>query len=360
MRHGQDHFRCPAYFVTIHLPLQRNSGNISNDQALEQIRCVPLSKYDELSTIEKESAVFCFVDPCLLPENPGWPMRNLAAYLGMKLKLKSAKMIAYRPGALRRIQPEHVEFSSARNQSLDSSDITSDEGFVAIAGSHGDRSLFMSISLDVNWNDYHVVGWETNTRNKMGPRSMNLKTVMDESIIAQQSVDLNLKLMRWRLLPDLNIELLSNTKCLLLGAGTLGCTVSRTLMAWGVRNITFLDNGRVSYSNPVRQSLFEIKDCGSNGAGGAFKAIAAADALKRIFPGVTSKGIVATIPMPGHAIGNTEESVVKNDWKIIDGLIKEHDVIFLLTDTRESRWLPTIIASSYDKTLLNAALGLDR
>jgi hypothetical protein len=27
--------------------------------------------------------------------------------------------------------------------------------------------------------------------------------------------------------------------------------------AWGVRNITLVDNARVSYSNPVRQSLFE-------------------------------------------------------------------------------------------------------
>ena len=30
---------------------------------------------------------------------------------------------------------------------------------------------------------------------------------------------------------------------------------------WGVRHITLLDNGRVSYSNPVRQSLFTFKDC---------------------------------------------------------------------------------------------------
>ena len=30
---------------------------------------------------------------------------------------------------------------------------------------------------------------------------------------------------------------------------------------WGVRHITLVDNGRVSYSNPVRQSLFTFKDC---------------------------------------------------------------------------------------------------
>jgi ubiquitin-like modifier-activating enzyme ATG7 len=45
---------------------------------------------------------------------------------------------------------------------------------------------------------------------------------------------------------------------------------------------------------------------------------------------------VLTIPMPGHPISSPEEEVaVINDVNLLTDLIAAHDVVFILTDTRE-------------------------
>ncbi|KAH8054381.1 Atg12 activating enzyme [Aureococcus anophagefferens] len=119
------------------------------------------------------------------------------------------------------------------------------------------------------------VGWEPNAAGRMGPRSVDLAHLSDPAELATAAATLNLELMRWRLLPDLDVDKLKATKCLLLGAGTLGCAVSRNLVAWGVAHVTFVDSGKVSYSNPARQSLYEVDDAAKH----KDKAVAAADAL---------------------------------------------------------------------------------
>ena len=75
-----------------------------------------------------------------------------------------------------------------------------------------------------------AVGWEKNPQGKLGPRLADLAPMMDPTRLAAQAVDLNLKLMRWRILPSLDLDKISSTRCLLLGAGTLGCYVARALM----------------------------------------------------------------------------------------------------------------------------------
>ena len=88
----------------------------------------------------------------------------------------------------------------------------------------------------------------------------NLRGIFDPNNLAQNAVGLNLKLMKWRMAPELDLEIMKHMKCLLLGSGSLGCQIARNLLSWGFENITFVDNGKVAYSNPVRQCLFTFQD----------------------------------------------------------------------------------------------------
>ena len=135
--------------------------------------------------------------------------------------------------------------------------------------------------------------------NQVQTKVVELKSYMDPSNLAEQAVGLNLKLMKWRQAPDLNLEVLKETRCLLLGAGSLGCQVARNLLSWGYTKLTFVDNGRVSYSNPVRQCLFTFED---SKAEDNFKATTAARRITEIYPKVEAQGITMNIPMPGHTV----------------------------------------------------------
>jgi ubiquitin-like modifier-activating enzyme ATG7 len=163
--------------------------------------------------------------------------------------------------------------------------------------------------------------------------------------------------MKWRQAPDINTEVIKETKFLLIGAGTLGCHVARNLLGWGARNIDFIDNAKISYSNPVRQSLYNFQDSQDMNA---FKAELASKKLKEIFPLVNSQGYVFTIPLPGRTLVNSdaEEKYLKHVVEL-EKIISEHDVIFLLTDTRESRWFPTFFCKMFNKICITSAIGFD-
>jgi ubiquitin-like modifier-activating enzyme ATG7 len=104
----------------------------------------------------------------------------------------------------------------------------------------------------------------------------------------------------------------------------------------------------------VRQPLFNFNDCLE---GGVRKAQRASQALSEIYPGVESAGHVLSVPMAGHPI--TDEVKAQKDFEVLKDLIDNHDVIFLLMDTRESRWLPTVMGKAAGKIVVNAALGFD-
>uniref|UniRef100_A0A182RPJ7 Autophagy-related protein 7 n=1 Tax=Anopheles funestus TaxID=62324 RepID=A0A182RPJ7_ANOFN len=209
-----------------------------------------------------------------------------------------------------------------------------------------------------NVNDLKVwAGWESDGNGKYLPRVTSLNESMSPGSLAVNAIDLNLKLMKWRLIPTLNLAAIKQTKCLLLGAGTLGCNVARSLMAWGVTNITIVDCGKVSLSNPIRQTLYRFEDALN---GGKPKATTASERLREINPAAKIVGVNLKIPMPGHPIGHGDAVAETRDIlsKLVS-LIKDHDVIYLLTDSRESRWLPTLLGAFFNKYVINAALGFD-
>ena len=88
-------------------------------------------------------------------------------------------------------------------------------------------------------------------------------------------------------------------------------------MGWAVRHITFVDDSIVSYSNPVRQSLYEFADCLD---GGKPKAAAAADAVLRVYPGATARGIKLRVPMPGHVLSAEDLKQVRRSWELNPGV----------------------------------------
>jgi len=115
---------------------------------------------------------------------------------------------------------------------------------------------------------------------------------------------------------------------------------------------------KVAFSNPVRQSLFEFADCLD---GGKPKATAAAAAMKKIFPDADTRGVQLTIPMPGYPVkeGSAQEREAMAAVADLDALVRDHDIVFLLTDTRESRWLPTVLSLARGKLAVSVALGFD-
>lgn len=49
--------------------------------------------------------------------------------------------------------------------------------------------------------------------------------------------------------------------------------------------------------------------------------------------------------MPGHPIPPNQIEQVKKDVETLDRLVEEHDVVYLLMDSRESRWLPSVVGA---------------
>ncbi|XP_016941164.3 ubiquitin-like modifier-activating enzyme ATG7 [Drosophila suzukii] len=282
-----------------------------------------------LNEKDVEHYYFAFADPSEY-DHPAWLMRNYVAFLLQQCPSfvgKSVKFLGLRYNQQMQMDDSRV------------------------------WQVIQTEACDLSQpGELKFVGWELNKNGKMGPRMVCMRDSMDPAKLAENSVNLNLKLMKWRLVPDLNLEVISQTKCLLFGAGTLGCAVARNLLSWGFKHITLLDNGKVGFSNPVRQNLYTHADAV---AGNRMKATTAAQRLREINPSAVTAGHVLEIPMPGHTIGESLLAQTEDHLQVIQQQVQDHDAIFLLTDSRESRWLPTLLGAANQKIVINAALGFD-
>ncbi|XP_025070950.1 ubiquitin-like modifier-activating enzyme ATG7 isoform X10 [Alligator sinensis] len=239
-----------------------------------------LKNWNEFFQDPGEKVTIGIYDPGNFVQYPGWPLRNILV------------LVAQRWGS----HLHSIEVLCFRDRTM-----------------QGVRDVTHSILFEIKLSQLALspvdcpkaVGWEKNQKGGMGPRMVNLSECMDPKRLAESSVDLNLKLMCWRLVPTLDLEKVVSAKCLLLGAGTLGCSVARTLM--------------------------------------------------------NAKGFNMSIPMPGHPVNFSKVTMeqAQKDVAQLEQLIDAHDIVFLLMDTRESRWLPAVIAASKRKLVINAALGFD-
>lgn len=300
----------------------------------DEVQAYPLTEYDKIAYEKHQNQsdvniYFAFTDPSSSKSYPGWPLRNFLCLIVIKFKLEKIKIIRIR--------------KSPTNQLMSLQD-----------------SMFLEVSYDREELPSlpQTIGWELD--GKLGkPRQTDLSNLLDPKKLAEDAVNLNLRLMKWRLMPTLDLDRIASTKCLLLGCGTLGCHIARGLLAWGIKNLSLIDNAKISYSNPVRQSLYTFEDCIAQSPSGAFKATVAEASLRKIHPTANIRSYILSVPMPGHHVTEKELEQTEQDVKLLERLIDEHDVIFLLMDTRESRWLPTVMAMSKQKLVINAAIGFD-
>uniref|UniRef100_A0A453F1U9 Ubiquitin-like modifier-activating enzyme ATG7 n=1 Tax=Aegilops tauschii subsp. strangulata TaxID=200361 RepID=A0A453F1U9_AEGTS len=257
-------------------------------------------------------------------QDPGWALRNYIVFLSLRLKIEKIQFLCYR--------------EKRSELDLEKSLI----GEASFPPPHG-----------WDYSDYvpEAIGWEGEKpgdgRKEKKLKEINLESMSPERRDEEQQL-MHLKLMGWRHFP-VDLKNLSGIRCLLLGAGTLGCEVSRLLMTWGVRKLTVVDGGHVSMPDVLKQSLYVDDDCGVP------RATAIVPHLKERCPAVDVEAIQMEIPAPGNPVSPS----VLDDCERLQTLVASSDVVFLLTDTRESRWLPTLLCANENKIAITAALGYD-
>ena len=189
-------------------------------------KIAPLSAYEDgfFDGSQFEDRYVCFADPSNYDHAAGWMLRNLLVLIKRRWGLDKTQVLRYRDGPSKYGRSVVMTLES-KSRAAESS----------------------PVPQDVQDPMPKVTGWERNPAGKLTGRMVDLTEYLDpkrysaqmnfempltvDRRLADQSVDLNLKLMKWRITPGLDLEQIKQTKCLLLGAGTLGTYIARNLMA---------------------------------------------------------------------------------------------------------------------------------
>ena len=301
-------------------PLFRCHSPLQHDQEGE-----PFKGIEGFTDLPDSETVLCLLDPCHLPNHPSWILRNalaLAMLSSSATEYKVLPVTVRRETALEHRLSVFVNgIGKSLRRLLSFSMYTSQEKPV------GTCVLFRDgrpITL-TKWHHGSPPSHISCTTCHLTPsfpvlRKVNLRSQFDPKMLAEEAIGLNIRLMLWRAAPSLDLDTLVNTRCALIGVplykilcvlhllvagmGTLGCHVARCLLGWGVRHLSVIDCGRVSFSNPVRQCLYEFEDCLEDGKP---KAVCAAEHLRRIHPSAEIQSYTLKVPMPGHPPLHTQD-----------------------------------------------------
>ncbi|CAN0302015.1 unnamed protein product, partial [Ectocarpus sp. 8 AP-2014] len=227
---------CPPFFVVVKDPRPAGRDDGDGEVVAAGSRVLSLLEFERERAggeVGDDTVVFGFVDPCSEPGGmPGWPLRNFLVLLSARWGVKRARVLCFR---------EHVPRASAGAGSGGGGGAAAAAGelpFQLLADGTapttggGPSLLGRSVVLDIDlsaapsasggpgeasaaavkaaWLPARVgsLGWEPNAAGRPGPRMSDLSSVLDPARLAENSVRLNIKLMRWRALPELDVELL--------------------------------------------------------------------------------------------------------------------------------------------------------
>ena len=171
----------------------------------------------------------------------GWHLRNLVAYLSFHLGLggRIVSILCCRPGQVRRVlaQGHNDDDDDEITTSLVELDLghdqsrflhikvptRSDFGWIEENDDNSDAAAGVKTNTD-NHDNMWVAGWELNPRGRPGPRSIHLRPLLDATHLAIQAADLNLQLMKWRMIPNLQVSM-SPVSCWVGASGTLPLSI---------------------------------------------------------------------------------------------------------------------------------------